>query len=79
MDFVQRAPAPVDVSFQALDELRFRKPFRLLRGYAAKGMLVDVQGLAGQEPLAGGVDMGMDTDLSQAGDAGYIAGGDDLC
>ena len=78
VDFFQRAPAPVNVALRTLDQLRFRKPFRFLRGYAAKWVLVNAQGLAGQEPLAGGVDMGMNADPPQVGDAGCIAGGDDF-
>ena len=73
----QRILTPDNVSLQAFDQLRFRQPLRLLRGYAAKWVLVNAQGLAGQEPLAGGVDMGMNADPPQVGDAGYIAGGDD--
>lgn len=74
----QRILTPDNVSLQAFDQLRFRKPFRFLRGYAAKWVLVNAQGLAGQEPLAGGVDMGMNAAPPQAGNAGCIAGGDDF-
>ena len=77
-DFFQRAPAPVNVALQALGQLRFRQPLRLLRGYAVQRMLINAQGLAGQEPFTGGVDMGMNADPPQAGNAGCIAGGDDF-
>lgn len=76
--FRQGAPAPGDVPLQVLDQLRLRKPLRLFRGYAAQREFFDPQGLAGQEPLAGGVDVGMDIDSPQIGDAGHITAGDDL-
>lgn len=41
-------------------------------------MLINAQGLAGQEPFAVGVDMRMDADPPQVGDAGHIAGGDEF-